>query len=221
MYNNKLSQGYWELKFSSKHLKYESSLMSQIILASTSEYRRSLLSRLSLKFTCVAPQTDEYALPDEAPTGTAIRLAESKACSIAKRYPEAVVIGADQIADLEGKPINKPVSHDRAVAQLLFQSGKLVKFHSAIAVAQMDPSGELLHKSCINTTDVHFKDLNESQIQAYLATEKPYDCAGSFKVEGLGISLFESVKTTDPTSLVGLPLIDLCKLLTHFNIDII
>ena len=195
--------------------------MSQIILASTSKYRRSLVSRLNLKFACVAPGTEEYALPDEAPTGTAIRLAESKACSIAKRYPEAVVIGADQVADLEGKPINKPVSHDRAVAQLLLQSGKLVKFHSAIAIAQMDSSGELRWKSCINTTDVHFKDLNESQIQAYLAAEKPYDCAGSFKVEGLGISLFEAVKTTDPTSLVGLPLIDLCKLLRHFKIDVI
>ena len=195
--------------------------MSQIILASTSEYRRSLLSRLSLKFTCVAPGTVEYALPEEPPVATAMRLAESKACSTAERYPEAVVIGADQVADLEGQPINKPVSHDLAVAQLSLQSGKIVRFHSAIAVAQMDPLGELRLKSCINTTDVHFRDLNESQIQTYLAAEKPYDCAGSFKVEGLGISLIESVKTTDPTSLVGLPLIDLCKLLIKFKIDII
>ena len=193
--------------------------MSQLILASSSSYRKSLLERLNLEFSCYSPDIDESAGDSESAFGLAERLACHKAEVVAVKFPLATVIGADQVAELNGKVLGKPGTHEKAVAQLTAQSGNQVLFHSGLAVSQVQANGTIKRQSLVNTTKVMFRQLSETQIESYLLAEEPYDCAGSFKAEALGISLFAAVHSDDPTSLIGLPLINLCSMLRKFSID--
>jgi septum formation protein len=195
---------------------WENSRMPKLILASTSRYRHELLSRLRLPFEVIAPEVDERALPDETPQALALRLALAKARAIAARQPDAVVIGSDQIADLGGDALGKPGSHERAVQQLQRLRGRHVRFHTAVAVVRADPGFE---QAALVTVDVTFRDLDDAEIEHYLRTEQPYDCAGSAKCETLGIALLDAIESDDPTALVGLPLIRTCALLRQAGID--
>ena len=181
-----------------------------LILGSTSRYRRELLARLRLPFECVAPEVDETPLPGEAPAPLALRLALAKAHAVAKRHPSAVVIGSDQVADLGGEPLGKPGNHERAVAQLQRMRGQTVVFQTAVAVVRLDTG---FAQSSLAQIQVKFRDLSDSDIEAYLRAEQPYDCAGSAKSEGLGIVLLDAIHSDDPTALIGLPLIRTCQLL--------
>lgn len=181
-----------------------------LVLGSTSVYRRELLQRLRLPFTVAAPAVDETPLPGEPPAQLAQRLALAKAHAVATLHPEAVVIGSDQVADLAGQPLGKPGDHARATAQLQRMRGHTVVFHTAVAV--------VCHANGFVQTDlapvrVRFRDLSDAEIERYLRAEQPYDCAGSAKSEGLGISLLEAIDSDDPTALIGLPLIRTCRLL--------
>ena len=181
-----------------------------LVLGSTSVYRRELLQRLRLPFTVAAPAVDETPLPGEPPAQLAQRLALAKAHAVATLHPEAVVIGSDQVADLAGQPLGKPGDHARATAQLQRMRGHTVVFHTAVAV--------VCHASSFAQTDlapvrVRFRELSDAEIERYLRAEQPYDCAGSAKSEGLGISLLEAIDSDDPTALIGLPLIRTCRLL--------
>lgn len=182
----------------------------KLILGSTSPYRRELLSRLRIPFEVVSPDVDETPYPSETPQQLACRLAMAKARAVAAMHPASVVIGSDQVADLDGEPLGKPQAHDRAVEQLRRMRGKTVIFQTAVAVvcqevkfAQMD----------LAQVKVSFRDLSDTEIEAYLLAETPYDCAGSAKSEGLGIAILESIDSDDPTALVGLPLIRTCRML--------
>jgi septum formation protein len=190
--------------------------MHELVLASTSAYRRELLQRLGLPFSVCAPDVDEAALAQETPAQTARRLALRKASAVASQRPQAVVIGSDQVADLNGQALGKPGSHPAAVAQLSAMQGKWVVFHTAVAV--VCPALDLQAAEVV-TVQVQFRRLSEVQIERYLLTERPYDCAGSAKVEGLGIALLESVQCNDPTALIGLPLIQTCALLRLAGMD--
>jgi septum formation protein len=185
-----------------------------IILASTSRYRRALLERLRLPFSCVAPQVEESQHAGESVESMVARLAEDKATAVALRHPQAVVIGADQSASLGGRALGKPGDRDRAVEQLAHCSGQQVQFHTAVCLR--GPHG--LELGAMDTTVVRFRDLSNDEIARYVDAESPLDCAGSFKCEGLGISLFEGIDSEDPTALVGLPLIALCRLLREAGI---
>ena len=181
-----------------------------LVLGSTSVYRRELLQRLRLPFTVAAPAVDETPLPSEPPAQLAQRLTLAKAHAVATLHPEAVVIGSDQVADLAGQPLGKPGDHTRATAQLQRMRGHTVVFHTAVAV--------VCHASGFVQTDlapvrVRFRKLSDAEIERYLRAEQPYDCAGSAKSEGLGISLLEAIDSDDPTALIGLPLIRTCRLL--------
>lgn len=180
--------------------------MPRLILASTSVYRRELLNRLGLPFETRRPETDETPAPGEAPAALAARLARAKALALAA--PDAWVIGSDQMAELDGAPLGKPGTFAAAQAQLSSMSGRRVRFHTAVCVA--GPEG--LHEA-VDLTEVHFRPLSAEEIGRYLQAESPLDCAGSFKCEGLGISLFEAIDNRDPTALVGLPLIATARLL--------
>ena len=195
--------------------------MTTLILASSSRYKKELLSRLQCNFRCESPQIDESPLALETPALAAERLATAKALKVAASHSDSLVIGADQIADLNGAFINKPGTHEQAVKQLQQQSGQTILFHSGLAVARTDQDGGLEYQSALNSTQVTFRQLSDETIERYLRLEKPYDCAGSFKAEGLGITLFSEIKSTDPSSLIGLPLIDLCTLLNKFTYKII
>ena len=195
--------------------------MSNLILASSSSYRKSLLQRLNIEFSCSSPDVDESALAGEPATALAERLALVKAQTIASQFPNTVVVGADQVAELNGTILGKPGNHQQAVKQLTAQAGKRVLFHSGLAIVRIQADGEMQQHSLINTTEVTFRPLSQKQIEQYLLTEQPYDCAGSFKAEGLGISLFTAINSNDPTSLIGLPLIDLCSALPQFSINTI
>jgi septum formation protein len=190
----------------------------QLILGSTSPYRRELLSRLKLSFDVVAPEVDETPLAHELPRDLANRLALAKARAVARLYPRAVVIGSDQVADLNGEPIGKPGTHARAIAQLQRMRGKTVVFQTALAVVCLDSGFEQLALAAVN---VRFRDLSDAEIEAYLQAEKPYDCAGSAKSEGLGIALLESIDSDDPTALVGLPLIRTCRMIRAAGIQVL
>jgi len=179
--------------------------VSRLILASTSRYRRELLGRLGLAFDTDRPEVDESPLPGESPSGLAVRLAEAKAQAVSARHPDAWVIGSDQVADREGRALGKPGDRDTALAQLLAASGRCVRFHTAWCL--LGPDRQRI--SGQDLTEVAFRELGRDEIQRYLDAEQPYDCAGSFKCEGLGIVLFESIRNQDPTALVGLPLIAL------------
>ena len=190
--------------------------MPQLILASTSAYRRELLERLRLPFAVCAPHVDEAALPDEVPAHTAHRLALLKARAVAESNPQALVIGSDQVADLAGTALGKPGHHDNAVAQLRAMRGQTVKFHTGVAVVCLNREIELVE---VVTVEVQFRLLSDAHIENYLRQERPYDCAGSAKCEGLGISLLEYVRCDDPTALIGLPLIRTCAMLRHAGLD--
>lgn len=190
----------------------------RIILASTSPYRRQLLERLQLSFSCVAPGTDETARPGEAPEALAKRLAVAKATAVSAQEPQALVIGSDQVASLDGVLLNKPGTHDNAVAQLRACSGRRVAFHTGVCVMRGSP---VFQRSAVVPFTVHFRTLDEAQIETYLRRDQPYDCAGSFKVESLGIALFTRLEGTDPTALEGLPLIALADLLEQADTAII
>ena len=181
-----------------------------LILASTSRYRRELLERLHLPFTVQAPDTDETPQPGELPAALACRLALAKAHAVAEQHPGAVVIGSDQVADLDGTPIGKPGTHERAVEQLRLMSGRTVVFQTAVAVVCIARG---FAEQALAAVHVQFRELSDAEIERYLQAEKPYDCAGSAKSEGLGISLLAAIESDDPTALIGLPLIRTCALL--------
>jgi len=183
--------------------------MPPIVLASTSPYRRELLQRLRLPFSVQAPQVDEQALPGESARETARRLALAKAKAVAHGQPGAIVIGSDQVADVDGEALSKPGTHDAALAQLKRMQGREVVFHTALAV--VGPDGRYQVDDV--PTAVRFRVLPVAQLDAYLRAEKPYDCAGAAKIESLGITLLESVRSDDPTALIGLPLIRLTSML--------
>jgi septum formation protein len=190
----------------------------EIILASTSPYRRRLLERLHLKFRSISPEIDETPLLHEKPAAMTQRLARQKARSVAEHHPDAMVIGSDQVASINGSIIGKPGNFDRAKAQLQSFSGREVQFYTAVNLVCLNRNLERFHVEPFN---VRFRSLNNRQIEDYLRRDQPYDCAGSFKVEGLGIVLFEGMAGNDPTSLEGLPLIRLTDLLTDAGIDIL
>ena len=190
----------------------------KLILGSTSIYRRELLGRLRIPFSVESPHVDEAALPGETPEMLAQRLALAKAQAVAARFPEAIVIGSDQVADLDGTALGKPGEHARAVLQLRQMSGKLVIFQTAIAVVCLE-SG--FCQQALAPVKVQFRHLSESEIENYLLAEKPYDCAGSAKSEGLGIALLERIDNDDPTALVGLPLIRTATLLRAAGLDLL
>ncbi|THT98776.1 septum formation inhibitor Maf [Lampropedia puyangensis] len=188
-----------------------------LILGSTSRYRRELLSRLGLPFESQAPDVDETPQPGETPQPLAKRLALAKAREVAQRFPDAIVIGSDQVADLNGQPLGKPLTHERAIAQLTQMSGQTVVFHTAVAVVCQASGFETLEVAEIRT---HFRALTLAEIERYLLAEQPYDCAGSAKSEGLGISLLDSIVNDDPTALIGLPLIRTCHMLRQAGLQI-
>jgi len=179
-----------------------------LILASTSVYRRELLERLRIPFEVVSPQVDETPLTGESTLELALRLANAKATAVSKEHPNAWVIGSDQVADLCGAAIGKPGNFERALAQLQLMRGQTVTFHTALCLMNGDV------QTTINIpTEVTFRKLSDDVLESYLLAEEPYDCAGSAKSEGLGISLLESIQSDDPTALIGLPLIALTGLL--------
>jgi septum formation protein len=190
----------------------------RLILASTSPYRRTLLERLGLPFDVVAPRVDETPMDGESPPALAARLARAKALAVAETVPTAVVIGSDQVAELDGLPVNKPGSHPAATAQLRMLRGRAVRFHTALCVMRLDPA---LSSEERVVTDVLYRMLGDDAIERYLQRERPYDCAGSAKVEGLGIALTEAVRGDDPTALIGLPLIALTRLLQGFGLHVL
>ena len=181
-----------------------------LVLGSTSRYRRELLSRLRLAFDVAAPDVDETPQPGEAPRALALRLALAKARDVAARHRQAIVIGSDQVADLAGRPLGKPGTHERAVAQLRAMSGQSVVFQTALSVVCVATGFE---QTDLAAVEVRFRTLNEGEIERYLRAEQPYDCAGSAKSEGLGIALLEAIHNDDPSALVGLPLIRTARLL--------
>jgi septum formation protein len=187
-----------------------------LILASTSRYRRELLERLRIPFDVISPNVDETPTVGETPMALAQRLALAKARAVARAYPDAVVIGSDQVADLDGEPIGKPGTHDRAVEQLRAMRGRSIVFHTAVAVVR--ESVGFADASLAQVT-VRFRDLSDTEIEHYLRLEEPYDCAGSAKCETLGIALLDAIDSDDPTALVGLPLIRTSKLLRAAGID--
>ena len=182
----------------------------KLILGSTSPYRRELLSRLRIPFEVVSPDVDETPYPSETPQQLACRLAMAKARAVAAMHPASVVIGSDQVADLDGEPLGKPHAHDRAVEQLRRMRGKTVIFQTAVAVVCQDAKFAQMDLAQVKVT---FRDLSDTEIAAYLLAETPYDCAGSAKSEGLCIAILESIDNDDPTALVGLPLIRTCRML--------
>ena len=186
------------------------SAVRPLILGSTSRYRRDLLTRLNLPFEVAAPQVDETPQPGEAPRALAKRLALAKARDVAARFPQALVIGSDQVADLHGQPLGKPGTHERATEQLRQMRGQTVVFHTALAVVCLATGFEQADLAPVN---VRFRDLNDDEIERYLRAEQPYDCAGSAKSEGLGIALLDAIDSDDPTALIGLPLIRTARLL--------
>lgn len=190
----------------------------QLILGSTSRYRRELLARLNTPFTVVGPDVDETPAEHEAPYALALRLALAKARAVAALHPEAVVIGSDQVADLNGTPLGKPGTHERAVLQLQRMRGQTVVFQTAVAVVCAATQFE---EADLAAVKVRFRDLSDAEIESYLRTEQPYDCAGSAKSEGLGIALLASIDNDDPTALVGLPLIRTCRMLRAAGIALL
>lgn len=187
-----------------------------LILASSSRYRRELLERLHLPFEVMAPEVDESSLPQETPPALALRLALAKARAVAAQRPDAIVIGSDQVADLQGDAIGKPGSHERAVLQLRRMRGQQVWFHTAVAVVRANDGFE---QAALSRVSVVFRKLCDAEIENYLRIEQPYDCAGSAKCETLGIALLSAIESDDPTALVGLPLIRTCELLRLAGLD--
>lgn len=194
-----------------------SSNLPPIILASSSNYRRELLARLQLPFTCHSPEIDERPLANETAPALVQRLALTKARALAKQFTQHLIIGSDQVAVLDGKIIGKPLHAEGATQQLSAASGRRVVFLTGLAV--IDTRTAIEQVDLVPFT-VHFRDLSSAQIQRYIALEQPFDCAGSFKSEGLGVSLFQATEGSDATSLVGLPLIRLCDMLNTCGIAV-
>lgn len=189
-----------------------------LILASTSRYRRELLQRLRLPFDAVNPEVDETPLAGEAPAALAQRLAMAKANAVAVRHPHAIVIGSDQVAELDGQPMGKPGTHQRATQQLQSMRGRTVVFQTAVAVVRRSTGFEQVELASVR---VRFRHLTDAEIEHYLRLEQPYDCAGSAKCETLGIALLEVIESDDPTALIGLPLIRTCRLLRAAGLDVL
>lgn len=188
----------------------------RLILASSSPYRRNLLNQLGLPFVCISPEVDETPETAEVAFAIAKRLAIAKAERILDEHPDSLVIGSDQVADLEGTPLGKPYDVTRAVAQLSSCSGKTVSFYTAVALFSSQ-----MRQVDVVCTEVTFRTLHHDQITTYIKKEEPLDCAGSFKCEGLGIALFDSIRSTDPTALIGLPLIRLNQMLAVEGVDVL
>lgn len=184
--------------------------MPELILASTSPYRKMLLDKLGLPFECAAPNVDELALPGETPRSLVLRLAQAKAQALAARYPNHLIIGSDQVCVLDGEITGKPHTEENALLQLKKASGNVVTFYTGLAL--YNSANGQLQTEC-EPFDVHFRHLSEQEINVYIRKESPLNCAGSFKSEGLGIALFDRLEGRDPNTLVGLPLIALCKML--------
>ena len=188
----------------------------QIVLASSSPYRRELLARLGLRFEALSPEVDESPGTEEAPATLVARLSRSKARAVARRRPYALIIGSDQVAVLDNHILGKPGHHDANVRQLLAAAGRRVRFLTGVALLNAT-SGTV--QSQVVETRVVFRCLSEEQAEAYVRTEKPYDCAGGFRAEGLGIALFRKIGGSDPSALTGLPLITLVSMLRREGID--
>ena len=189
-----------------------------LILASTSRYRRELLNRLRLPFVVQAPEVVESPFPDEAPRAIAERLALEKANAVARSFPEAVVIGSDQVADLAGEALGKPGDHARATAQLRRMRGRTLVFETAVAVVCAATGFAQRETASVRVT---FRSLSDEAIETYLRAEQPYDCAGSAKSEGLGIAMLEAIESDDPTALIGLPLIRTARMLRAAGLDLL
>ncbi|HRE15703.1 MAG TPA: Maf family nucleotide pyrophosphatase [Rhodocyclaceae bacterium] len=189
-----------------------------LVLASTSPYRRELLSRLGLPFVVENPGTDESPLPGEAPEAMALRLSEAKARALAASHPDALIIGSDQVAVMDGRIFGKPGTHERAVAQLRALSGQTVNFFTGVCLLDTR-SGHT--QVCGVPTLVGFRDLSDSEIENYLQREQPYNCAGAAKSEGLGIALLTRMEGSDPNALIGLPLIALCEMLRKAGVQLL
>nr|WBU72576.1 Maf family protein [Citrobacter braakii] len=190
--------------------------MPQLILASTSPWRRALLEKLAIPFECAAPEVDETPLPGEAPRHLVLRLAQKKAQSLAHRYPSHLIIGSDQICVLDGEITGKPLTEENARQQLLKARGNIVTFYTGLALYN-SATGHL--QTEVEPCDVHFRHLSETEIEDYVRKERPLHCAGSFKSEGLGIALFERLEGRDPNTLIGLPLIALCQMLRREDMN--
>lgn len=189
----------------------------RLILGSGSAYRRELLQRLGLPFAIDSPDVDEQPETGETPRALAMRLALAKARAVGDRHADdVVVIGSDQVADLDGRPLGKPGGHEAAVAQWRSMRGRIVRFHTALAVWRPRQGAMLSHHSEVV---VHMRDVSDAEIERYLRREQPYDCAGSAKVESLGVAMLDAVHGDDPTALIGLPLIALCRLLRQIGLD--
>ena len=189
-----------------------------LILGSTSRYRKELLARLRIPFETAAPDVDETPHSNESPKDLALRLALAKARAVALKYPEAVVIGSDQVADLDGTPLGKPGNHTNAILQLQRMRGKTVIFQTALSVVCIATGYE---RTDLAEVKVKFRDLSDAEIETYLRAEEPYDCAGSAKSEGLGIALLDAIDNDDPTALIGLPLIRTCQLLREAGVKLL
>lgn len=189
-----------------------------LILASSSPYRKELLNRLGLPFETVSAEVDESPLAKELPQDTALRLAQIKARKIAETHPQALIIGCDQVATLEGMQLGKPGNHENATKQLRMMQGRTVIFHSALCLYN---AKTLNMQAEVVPYEVAFRKLSDEQIERYLLTEEPYNCAGSAKSEGLGIALISSMNGTDPNALIGLPLIKLITMLKNENLNVI
>ena len=188
-----------------------------LILGSTSRYRKELLTRLRIPFETASPDVDETPHSNESPKDLALRLALAKARAVALKHPDAVVIGSDQVADLDGIPLGKPGNHTNAILQLQRMRGKTVIFQTALSVVCIATGYE---RTDLAEVKVKFRDLSDAEIETYLRAEEPYDCAGSAKSEGLGISLLDAIDNDDPTALIGLPLIRTCQLLREAGVKL-
>ncbi|BCL76018.1 Maf-like protein [Jeongeupia sp. HS-3] len=189
-----------------------------LILASTSRYRRELLERLQLSFDVASPDVDETALEGETAAQTSLRLAVAKAVALSASFPDALLIGSDQVALLDGVQLGKPGTHERAVTQLQAMRGRTIEFHTAVALHNAATGATQTHT---DITRVTMRDCDDATIERYLLKEQPYDCAGSAKTEGLGIALIAAIESTDPAAIIGLPLIALIDMLHHEGVDIL
>ena len=190
----------------------------EIILASSSPFRRELLQRLRLEFECISPEIDESVHPEETASDYVRRLGLAKAEAIARSHPGALVIGSDQCAVLDGQILGKPGSHERALQQLRDSRGKTVVFHTSVCVRRLEPDFCRLETVPF---EVEFRNLSDAQLEHYLLVEQPYQCAGSFKSEGYGASLFRRLRGDDPTALIGLPLLTLTEMLESAGVEVV
>ena len=191
---------------------------NNLILASSSVYRRELLSRLKIPFSCISPDIDETPFDNELPQETALRLAKEKAIKIGATHTDALVIGCDQVATLDNIQLGKPLNHDNATKQLRMMRGREVIFHSALCLY----NAQTQHmQATVVPYVVQFRNLTDEQIETYLLKEQPYHCAGSAKSEGLGIAIIEKMTGEDPNALIGLPLIALINMLNHEQVSVI